>query len=690
MDAIPDRLLGWVVAGLVATVAGARALAPARAAARARGRGRRGRRAGRRRRALGAPTGGPAPETSTRWTRRSRSSSARRRVPQRPAGPSAHDAALAFLVDQLERAPVLVRTAIAPTSSPDADRPSSWRSRPTTLREIERDARHRARRPPTSTRWSTSCLDTKRAVLEHAVDALGRGEEPGDGARRDRRRCSPERLVLLLAASALANAAIVVSGPRPVRRRGHDPARGAVDRERARHARPGSGTLVEANAVPTSAWAQESLRAGIAVGAAILIAGELRLDHGFWVVLGTLSVLRSNAFATGRTASMAALGTAVGFAISAGAARARRLRRRRPLGHRRRSGSSSPRTRRRWSGSSPGRSCFTIAVVAMFNLIEPQGWQTGLVRLENILIGVVGERGRGARCSGRAARRSGCGRTSPRSTATSATRCPSGIGRIRTRSTTGAPRRAARPRRLRAVPLRDGAEHRRAARPWATLLAEAAQVRFALDGAAAPPRRSCASTSAARRAPRCATSVAERRRRARRRRRRGSSSRTGRAARRVDVAAVSAVDAGPDLRLPRRTTRTTPVPRARSRPGSTPRSCATCWSRSAVLADDALATVPKLPERLTSRGSGVADGRASVEAARGSTSPSRSRSSSWASVRRWPAPGRMTSSPCPTSDLHDRARVGRQDLVAVAVQQQQGSVAERGAVLAARRTGSRA
>ena len=146
-------------------------------------------------------------------------------------------------------------------------------------------------------------------------------------------------------------------------------------------------TLVEANAVPASAWAQESLRAGIAVGAAILVAGELRLDHGFWVVLGTLSVLRSNAFATGRTALMAALGTAIGFAVSAG------LLALVGFDH---TGlwiivvagfflaAYTPQV----VGFVAGQICFTIAVVAMFNLIEPQGWQTGLVRLENIVIGV--------------------------------------------------------------------------------------------------------------------------------------------------------------------------------------------------------------------------------------------------------------------------------------------------------------
>ena len=50
---------------------------------------------------------------------------------------------------------------------------------------------------------------------------------------------------------------------------------------------------------------------------AVLLARLLRLDHAFWVVLSTLSVLRCNAFATGRSTLEALVGTAVGFAIGA-------------------------------------------------------------------------------------------------------------------------------------------------------------------------------------------------------------------------------------------------------------------------------------------------------------------------------------------------------------------------------------
>ncbi|MCW2873713.1 MAG: hypothetical protein JWL99_5033, partial [Streptomyces oryziradicis] len=41
-------------------------------------------------------------------------------------------------------------------------------------------------------------------------------------------------------------------------------------------------------------------------------------QHSFWVLLGTLSVLRSNALNTGQNAVRAVLGTVVGSVIGAG------------------------------------------------------------------------------------------------------------------------------------------------------------------------------------------------------------------------------------------------------------------------------------------------------------------------------------------------------------------------------------
>ena len=46
---------------------------------------------------------------------------------------------------------------------------------------------------------------------------------------------------------------------------------------------------------------------------AVFVAQRLGVQHGFWVVLGTLSVLRSNALGTGWSIVQALAGTAVGI-----------------------------------------------------------------------------------------------------------------------------------------------------------------------------------------------------------------------------------------------------------------------------------------------------------------------------------------------------------------------------------------
>src|SRR5207245_4285352 len=66
-----------------------------------------------------------------------------------------------------------------------------------------------------------------------------------------------------------------------------------------------------------SVWFLNSLRGSLALAAAVLVADLSGVQHGFWVVLGTLSVLRTNAASTGSTALRALGGTAIGFLVGA-------------------------------------------------------------------------------------------------------------------------------------------------------------------------------------------------------------------------------------------------------------------------------------------------------------------------------------------------------------------------------------
>jgi hypothetical protein len=62
-----------------------------------------------------------------------------------------------------------------------------------------------------------------------------------------------------------------------------------------------------------SVWFRNALRGAVGLALAVGVVEVTNVSHGFWVVLGTLSVLRSSALGTGATALRAIGGTAVGF-----------------------------------------------------------------------------------------------------------------------------------------------------------------------------------------------------------------------------------------------------------------------------------------------------------------------------------------------------------------------------------------
>ena len=68
---------------------------------------------------------------------------------------------------------------------------------------------------------------------------------------------------------------------------------------------------------PHSVWLHNSVRGAAGLGLAVLAARLTGVQHSFWVVLGALSVLRSNALNTGQDAVRAMLGTVAGFIIGA-------------------------------------------------------------------------------------------------------------------------------------------------------------------------------------------------------------------------------------------------------------------------------------------------------------------------------------------------------------------------------------
>jgi uncharacterized membrane protein YccC len=119
---------------------------------------------------------------------------------------------------------------------------------------------------------------------------------------------------------------------------------------------------------------------------AVLVAEVTTVQHGFWIILGTLSVLRSNALGTGSTALWAVFGTVTGFVVDAIVLRAL--------------GSHDALL---WlvlpvamlvAAIAPtavsftvGQAGFTVFVVVIFNIVEPVGYSVGMVRIEDVAIG---------------------------------------------------------------------------------------------------------------------------------------------------------------------------------------------------------------------------------------------------------------------------------------------------------------
>ncbi len=137
---------------------------------------------------------------------------------------------------------------------------------------------------------------------------------------------------------------------------------------------------------PRSVWLQNSVRGAIALAVAVFVAQRAGLQHSFWIVLGTLSVLRSNALGTGRSIVTALAGTAAGLVLGAALVIG--------IGTHHSVlwavlpfavllASYAPRA----ISFAAGQTGFTVVLFVLFNLIQPVGWRVGIVRIEDVAIG---------------------------------------------------------------------------------------------------------------------------------------------------------------------------------------------------------------------------------------------------------------------------------------------------------------
>ena len=139
---------------------------------------------------------------------------------------------------------------------------------------------------------------------------------------------------------------------------------------------------------PDAVVLRNSLRTGLGLAVAVAVTHVFPVQHGFWVVLGAMSVLRSSALTTGTRVLRAVAGTAVGFVLGAVVI-----------------GLLGVDPVVLWIllpiaafGSAyvpevysfvAGQAAFTMMVLINFNLIVPMGWKVGLVRVEDVVVGAL-------------------------------------------------------------------------------------------------------------------------------------------------------------------------------------------------------------------------------------------------------------------------------------------------------------
>jgi uncharacterized membrane protein YccC len=303
-------------------------------------------------------------------------------TPYRPVGLNAPDQALANAVELLEWCTALVGDCMHERSDLSAASPQSH-----------------------------ELLEASESVLRDVATLLRGGEaDPDlDGLERARAQCLgwlnelppvradfTEDARLAFHADTIAVAVLAIGGDTLVASGKADPEWIAAARRRwylgARVGRQAlrrvSNLAVAArqDASVRSVWFVNSARGAVALAVAVAVADLISLQHGFWVVLGTLSVLRTNAASTGSTAIRALGGTALGFVIGGALLLA--------------IGSTSTAL---WvvlpiavfvaayaPGTAPfaiGQAAFTVTVAVLFNLLVPVGWTVGVVRIEDVAIG---------------------------------------------------------------------------------------------------------------------------------------------------------------------------------------------------------------------------------------------------------------------------------------------------------------
>ncbi len=226
--------------------------------------------------------------------------------PFRPSGANSHDRSLTLLVNHVNSAALLLSGAV------DADSPPVASTRLDVSEEVAADLADaldgvsRAAIDPTVIPTAFA-LDEARARHRSAVEAWvlssrQAGIDPGTIA-------STVRADHLLRMAAVMGEQMVALG----RELNGAPDEG-LDHEPPIPRSPWS-SIALAHLNLGSPWLRTALRTGIGLALAILVVQLTGLEHGFWVMLGVISVLRYDGAGTRRLAIPAIVGTVLGVLI---------------------------------------------------------------------------------------------------------------------------------------------------------------------------------------------------------------------------------------------------------------------------------------------------------------------------------------------------------------------------------------
>ena len=305
-------------------------------------------------------------------------------APHRPSGPIGPTAAAASLVDELD----WLKSFLVPGpafSSLALGREENVEALAATASVLQASAATLAGR---DARPDFPRLDAARdAVAEYEIarisespaslddDVLGSALEPTFRIR-----------AVSYSARQVAGYALVASGKPAPELDDLDVAGGDFAIRPARAAVKATERLATEHAGGGSVWLRNSLRGAAGLAVAVFIAQRTGLQHSFWVVLGTLSVLRSNALGTGWSVLTALAGTAVGILIGAGLVIAIGTHEAVLWGVLPAAvllAAYAPRA----ISFAAGQAGFTVVLFILFNIIQPVGWRVGVVRIEDVAIG---------------------------------------------------------------------------------------------------------------------------------------------------------------------------------------------------------------------------------------------------------------------------------------------------------------